>query len=258
MEDTSAPRRGSSSTKPPTEDELRPGLYISGNAPKEWFFANRRVFGAYMWVSDQLAHAPRYDGGDHMEHRFSDNGVNYEIWSGTRKRSGGDGQSILWLKNTLTGKQRVFWMIEPRYPPPMVESFDLRTGLPLPEAATAALPTPTDREMTLRTLQNRNFREVIYTLPECFQIVVMNVTTSLPRETHDNTTQVFLIKHGNGLSIVGDREEHVGEGSFWVVPPGTEHALFAQDEIKLLTVYFPPHHAPNRIDYAKPSPVRPY
>jgi mannose-6-phosphate isomerase-like protein (cupin superfamily) len=257
MEDVS-PLKSSSATKVPTEDELRPGLYLSGNAPKEWFRANRRVFGAYVWVADQLAHAPRYDGNDHVEHRFSDNGVSYEIWSGTRRNTGGDGQSVLWLRNTNTGKQRVFWMIEPRHPPPMVEPFDLRTGLPLTLTQAATPPAPTDRELTLQTVRNKNFRQVIYTFPECFQIVVMNVTTSLPRETHNDTTQVFLIKAGNGLSVVGNREEHVGEGSFWIVPPGTEHVLFVDDEIKLLTVYFPPHHAPNRIDYAKPSSVRPY
>jgi mannose-6-phosphate isomerase-like protein (cupin superfamily) len=45
------------------------------------------------------------------------------------------------------------------------------------------------------------------------------------RHRHLAQEQVYVIVHGQGQMLVGDKGHDVGEGTMVFVPPGTEHAI---------------------------------
>lgn len=102
---------------------------------------------------------------------------------------------------------------------------------------------------------NTAYRRVLYTEDGDFQLVAMSVPHYLPLEKHPDNTQAFVIKSGSGRVIVGGREDIVSEGSTWVVPRNVDHTLLVDEgePIKLLTTYWPPHHAPDRVDLEMPE-----
>jgi len=122
----------------------------------------------------------------------------------------------------------------------------------------AAMPPD---ELTRAVLQNTDFRRVLRTdchVPRAAtQLVAMCVHDDTGAEVHEDTAQYFLVKDGHGraefASSAGRASYSVaiGPGSAWLVPPGVQHNVIAnsaQPPLKLLTIYFPPHHPPDRVD----------
>ena len=53
---------------------------------------------------------------------------------------------------------------------------------------------------------------------------------------HDNEDELFLVVKGKLLIKLRDRDLHVNEGEFVVIPKGVEHVPIAEDEVHLMLI----------------------
>jgi mannose-6-phosphate isomerase-like protein (cupin superfamily) len=96
------------------------------------------------------------------------------------------------------------------------------------------------------TLQNRNFRKVLYTGKHS-QLVLMSLRPKeeIGMETHTENDQFFRFEAGQGKVIIDGNVYEVGDGVAIVVPAGAKHNIINtsdSEELKLYTLYSPPHH----------------
>ena len=96
------------------------------------------------------------------------------------------------------------------------------------------------------TLENRKFRKVLYTGKHS-QLVLMSVRPKeeLGMEIHTENDQFFRFEAGQGKVIIDGNEYEVGDGVAVIVPAGAKHNVINTSdskELKLYTVYSPPHH----------------
>ncbi len=96
------------------------------------------------------------------------------------------------------------------------------------------------------TLENENFRKVLYTAPHC-QLVVMTLRPGedIGEEVHEEVDQFFRVEAGTGKTVLEGEEHEIGPTSVVVVPAGIRHNIVntsADQSLKLYTVYSPPHH----------------
>lgn len=94
------------------------------------------------------------------------------------------------------------------------------------------------------TLENTNFREVLYTGKNS-QLVLMSllVGEEIGEEVHD-VDQFLRVEKGTGTTILSDIPHDLADGSVIIVPAGTKHNVIntGDSEMKLYTLYMPPHH----------------
>lgn len=96
------------------------------------------------------------------------------------------------------------------------------------------------------TLENENFRKVIYTAPHS-QLVLMSLKPSeeIGSEVHPENDQFFRFEKGTGKVIIDGNEYEVSDGDAVVVPAGSEHNVINSSDsepLKLYTIYSPAHH----------------
>lgn len=96
------------------------------------------------------------------------------------------------------------------------------------------------------TLENENFRKVLYTAKHC-QLVLMSLAPKeeIGLETHTENDQFFRFESGEGKVIIDGNEYAVTDGSAIIVPAGAEHNVINVSEtekLKLYTIYSPAHH----------------
>lgn len=116
-----------------------------------------------------------------------------------------------------------------------------------------------------KTLENTNYRKVIETTPS-MQLVLMSLNggETIDSEIHDESDQFFRIEKGlckiEIYNIVDNKPSDIllysvelKENDVTIVPKNTCHKLIntGNDELKLYTIYSPPHHAPNRLNVTK-------
>lgn len=96
------------------------------------------------------------------------------------------------------------------------------------------------------TLENSNFRNVIYTAKHS-QLVLMSLRPleEIGEEIHEDGDQFFRIEKGQGKVIIDGVSHELSDGSAIVVPAGAKHNVINSsetDDLKLYTIYSPPHH----------------
>lgn len=96
------------------------------------------------------------------------------------------------------------------------------------------------------TTNNSNFRKVLYT-GQHSQLVLMSLKPleDIGSEVHEENDQFFRFEAGTGKVVIDGNEYEVADGSAIVVPAGAEHNVINtsdSDELKLYTLYSPPHH----------------
>jgi mannose-6-phosphate isomerase-like protein (cupin superfamily) len=96
------------------------------------------------------------------------------------------------------------------------------------------------------TLENENFRKVLYT-SQHGQVVVMSLLPGeeIGEEVHEYTDQFFRVDSGDGKVMIGGEENLITNGSAIVVPAGLRHNIIntsGENPLKLYTIYMPPHH----------------
>ena len=96
------------------------------------------------------------------------------------------------------------------------------------------------------TLENTNFRKVLYTGKHC-QLVLMSLkpTEEIGLEVHTDNDQFFRFESGQGKCIIDGNEYALTDGSVIIVPAGAEHNIInvsETEDLKLYTLYSPAHH----------------
>jgi mannose-6-phosphate isomerase-like protein (cupin superfamily) len=114
---------------------------------------------------------------------------------------------------------------------------------------------PFVKNIEQETLDNNNFRKVLYT-STYGQVVVMSLLPNeeIGMEVHETTDQFFRIDSGEGKVIVDGEEFLISDGFAVVVPAGAQHNVLnisADKPLKLYTIYMPPHHKDGTIHQTK-------
>lgn len=96
------------------------------------------------------------------------------------------------------------------------------------------------------TLENENFRKVLYTAKHC-QLVLMSLAPNeeIGMEVHPDNDQFFRFEKGKGKVIIDGNEYEVKDGFAVVVPAGAQHNVINVSKtksLKLYTIYSPAHH----------------
>jgi mannose-6-phosphate isomerase-like protein (cupin superfamily) len=105
------------------------------------------------------------------------------------------------------------------------------------------------------TLKNKNFRKVIYTGANS-QLVLMSLKPKeeIGAETHPENDQFLRFEGGTGRVIIDASKYSVKDGDAVVIPAGAKHNVIntsATDELKIYTIYSPPHHKDGTIHKTK-------
>lgn len=96
------------------------------------------------------------------------------------------------------------------------------------------------------TLENNNFREVLYTALHS-QLVLMSLKPKeeIGMETHTDNDQFFRFEAGQGQAIIDGNVYNLANGDAVIVPAGSEHNIInvsETEDLKLYTIYSPAHH----------------
>ena len=105
------------------------------------------------------------------------------------------------------------------------------------------------------TLNNDDFRRVLYT-GQHSQLVLMSLKPNeeIGLETHAKNDQFFRFEAGKGKVVIDDSTYEVSDGDVIIVPAGARHNvtnLSETDDLKLYTLYSPPHHKDGTIRATK-------
>lgn len=95
------------------------------------------------------------------------------------------------------------------------------------------------------TLENTNFRQVLYTTQKS-QLVLMSLKLKeeIGEEVH-SVDQFLRCEAGKGKAVLDGVSEDLSEGMVVVVPAGSKHNVInvsETEDLKLYTLYCPPHH----------------
>ena len=96
------------------------------------------------------------------------------------------------------------------------------------------------------TLENKNFRKVVYTSKHS-QLVLMNLKPmeEIGEEIHPESDQFFRFESGLGKVIIDNNQYYVKEGDAVIIPAGAKHNVINLDKekaLKMYTIYSPAHH----------------
>jgi len=102
-----------------------------------------------------------------------------------------------------------------------------------------------DINIEKRTIENENYREVLFTAPNV-QLVVMSLKPGqeIGMETHKDGAQFIRVEKGTAKAVMNGEETKMMDGSSITVPAGVEHNVIntGDDDLKLYTIYAPPQH----------------
>lgn len=107
----------------------------------------------------------------------------------------------------------------------------------------------------IKTIQNENFREVLYT-SQHNQLVVMSLLPSeeIGKEVHEIVDQFIRVEQGEAKAILNGEEHALSDGVAIIVPAGMEHNIIntsAENKLKLYTIYSPAHHKDKTVHKTK-------
>ena len=107
------------------------------------------------------------------------------------------------------------------------------------------------------TLENNNFRKVLYTAKNS-QLVVMSLNPGqdIGEETH-HLDQFIRIEQGKGQAILDGVVNEIQDKFAIIIPAGTKHNIInnSEGEMKLYTIYSPPEHKDKTIHTTKEDAV---
>ena len=96
-----------------------------------------------------------------------------------------------------------------------------------------------------RTVENDNFRQVLYT-GKHLQLVVMTLPPGcdIGEEVHEDRDQFFRFEEGKGVIDIDGVENPVEDDFAVIVPAGARHNVrnTGSEPLRLYTVYGPPEH----------------
>jgi len=114
--------------------------------------------------------------------------------------------------------------------------------------------TPYYANIEQETLNNTNFRKVLYTGTHT-QLVVMslNAGEEIGMEVHPAVDQFFRIEQGTARFTVDGQTTELAPDHAFIVPAGSRHNVenIGQDSLKLYTLYSPPNHPEGTVHVTK-------
>ncbi|MBP9109789.1 MAG: cupin domain-containing protein [Pyrinomonadaceae bacterium] len=107
------------------------------------------------------------------------------------------------------------------------------------------------------TLKNKNFRKVVYT-GQHLQLVLMSLKPKeeIGAEVHAENDQFLRFEGGKGRVLIDKTTYNVKDGDAVIVPAGAKHNVInvsASEDLKLYTIYAPPHHKDQIVRKTKES-----
>ena len=118
-----------------------------------------------------------------------------------------------------------------------------------------AVNTPLAIDIEFATINNPNYRQVLYTGK--FQVVVMSLLPGeeIGYEFHSDRDQFIRVESGSGIGVITNTQFKLENGSTLVVPAGYGHNVIntGNEDLKLYTIYSTPEHPFNRLQVNKPS-----
>lgn len=109
------------------------------------------------------------------------------------------------------------------------------------------------------TKENTNFRKVLHTGTHS-QIVAMCIPVGedIGEEVHQETDQMLFFVDGDGEAILNGEARLIGEHDVVFVPAGVVHNFqnVGDEDLKLFTVYAPPHHKDGTLHATKEDAVK--
>lgn len=100
-------------------------------------------------------------------------------------------------------------------------------------------------DMEEATLQNTNFRQVVFTGKHS-QLVLMCLKPGeeIGEEVHGNVDQFFRIEQGTGEVYMNEEKITFKDDDAFIVPAGVKHNVknIGDNDLKLYTIYSPPNH----------------
>ena len=103
------------------------------------------------------------------------------------------------------------------------------------------------------TLENENFRKVLYT-DKNVQMVVMSLLpkAEIGEEVHD-VDQFLRVERGTGKAVISDISHDLEDGSAMIIPVGTKHNIIntGEGQMKIYSLYMPPHHKDGTVHKTK-------
>jgi mannose-6-phosphate isomerase-like protein (cupin superfamily) len=101
------------------------------------------------------------------------------------------------------------------------------------------------------TMQNQSWRRVLATTDQ-LQVAAMSVPPgeTLGWEVHNSSDQFFRVESGTAKISLANGDKQVQytltSGDAAIVPRNTHHNVYnlGREDLKLYTIYAPPHHAP--------------
>lgn len=105
------------------------------------------------------------------------------------------------------------------------------------------------------TLANEHFRQVVFT-GQHLQLVLMTLQPNedIGSETHAVVDQFIRVEDGDGKLVLNGEEHALHDGDAFVIPAGARHNVLntsSEHELKLYTLYAPPHHKQGTIHATK-------
>ena len=106
-----------------------------------------------------------------------------------------------------------------------------------------------------RTLENSNFRKVLYT-GKYMQLVVMSLKPreDIGEEVHDTVDQFFRIEEGQAKVVMNGEGTILTDDMVAIVPAGTLHNVINMsdtNDLKLYTIYAPSNHPEGTVHTTK-------
>lgn len=110
------------------------------------------------------------------------------------------------------------------------------------------------------TINNKFYRKVLFTAGNQ-QLVLQSVKPKqdIDFEVHHNNDQFVRVEKGTGQLLIGPNKEFkydLSDGIAFVIPAGTWHQIVntsSSEDLKLYTIYSPPHHPKDLIEVDKPK-----
>jgi mannose-6-phosphate isomerase-like protein (cupin superfamily) len=106
-----------------------------------------------------------------------------------------------------------------------------------------------------KTLDNDNFREVLYTAPNS-QLVVMTLKPGeeIGLERHEGHDQFIRVEAGEGVALLEGERHALADGVAVVIPAGTQHNVIntsRSEPMRLYTIYSPAEHPDGTVHRTK-------
>lgn len=103
------------------------------------------------------------------------------------------------------------------------------------------------------TIENEDFRHVLYTAKHC-QLVMMSLKPNeeIGEESH-SVDQFFRVEAGSGKLVVDGGSKRIKAGTGLVIPAGSRHNIIntGKEPLKVYTIYSPPQHPDGTIQHTK-------